>query len=298
MNIGGLITNVYVEADIVKNANISVGGILARNINGVITDVEFNGVVFGNIVGGIMAANYSSDIFNNNTGAGGLNDASNVGLIVPSSEVSYGSEIVNYNNLILSERTLDYFIENIHKFYSYKEITKTVGSSTQTEMMQYKYRAFGLFAGMSDIDNVATNNFDSKIYKVEYNTANKKIVLNSSDFIDNNSNGIDDNMEDNMKPINIEPDNSVEKIKFVQDNDNSYALNADGSFSEKGVKATENVRTIPKATIKSADKDVTLEHLTTIYITGVSVKHFDSWDKSSFTDDFVVFGVFELPKQN
>jgi len=277
LNIGGLITNVYVEADIIRNSNISVGGILARNINGVITDVEFNGVVFGNIVGGFMAANYSSDIFNKNTGAGGLIDTENVELIVPSSEVSYGTGIINYNNLTLSERTLDYFIENIHKFYSYREVTKTVGDTTETEMMQYKYRAFGLFAGMTDIETSKINN----VYYVE----DGSVILNGM------SNSVIE------KEIEIVPDNTVEKIKFVQDNDNSYALNTDGSFSEKGVKATENVRTITKTTIKSADKDVTLEHLTPIYITGVNVKHFDSWDKSSFTDDFVVFGVFELPDE-
>ena len=41
-------------------------------------------------------------------------------------------------------------------------------------------------------------------------------------------------------------------------------------------------------------KTKTLDYIIPIYITGVSVKHFDSWDKTSFTDDFVVFGVFEL----
>lgn len=312
LNIGGLITNVYVEADIIRNANISVGGILARNINGVITNVEFNGVVFGNIVGGIMAANYSSDIFKNNTGAGGLIDAENVTLIVPSSEVSYGTGINNYNNLILSERTLDYFIENSHKFYSYREVTTIVGAETKTEMMQYKYRAFGLFAGMSDIDNnTATDAFDSKITNIEYNTKDKKIILN----------GTENSIEN--KVVNIEPDNSVEKITFAGE-DGVYWMNSQGGFEKLQIayfeadgkyyqytldgdgnkvkdtskEWTENIRTITKATIKSADKDVTLEHLTTIYITGVSVKHFDSWDKSSFTDDFIVFGVFELPDEN
>jgi len=144
-------------------------------------------------------------------------------------------------------------------------------------MMQYKYRAFGLFAGMTDIETSKINN----VYYVE----DGSVILNGM------SNSVIE------KEIEIVPDNTVEKIKFVQDNDNSYALNTDGSFSEKGVKATENVRTITKTTIKSADKDVTLEHLTPIYITGVNVKHFDSWDKSSFTDDFVVFGVFELPDE-
>jgi len=303
LNIGGLITKVYVEADIVRNANISVGGILARNINGAITNAEFNGVVFGNIVGGIMAANYSSDIFNNNTGAGGLIDAENVELIVPNREVSYGTSINNYTNLTLSERTLDYFIENIHKFYSYREVTKTVGDTTETEMVQYKYRAFGLFAGMSDIETSKINN----VYYVE----DGSVVLNGT------TNSIVN------KAVNIEPDNSVEKIKFAGE-DGAYWMNSQGGFEKlqiayfeddgkyyqytldgEGNKVkdpsnewTERVRTIRKATIKSADKDVTLEHLTPIYITGVSVKHFDSWDKSSFTDDFVVFGVFELPKQN
>ena len=303
LNIGGLITNVYVEADIIRNSNISVGGILARNINGVITNAEFNGIVFGNIVGGIMAANYSSEIFNKNTGAGGLIDAENVELIVPNSEVSYGTSINNYTNLTLSERTLDYFIENIHKFYSYREVTKTVGDTTETEMMQYKYRAFGLFAGMSDIETSKINN----VYYVE----DGSVVLNGT------INSIEN------KAVNIEPDNSVEKVKFAGE-DGAYWMNSQGGFEKLQIayfeddekyyqytldgdgnkvkdtskEWTERVKTIAKATIKSADKDVTLDYLSTIYITGVSVKNFDSWDKSSFTDDFIVFGVFELPKQN
>ena len=126
---------------------------------------------------------------------------------------------------------------------------------------------------MTDVDHIVeTEVFDSKIVKVEYNTTDKKIVLNGT------TNSIVD------KVINIEPDNSVEKIKYANANDSTYALNPDGSFGVKGMEsaATNLVKTLTK----------NLDYLTPIYITGVKVNNFDSWDKTSFTSDFIVFGAF------
>ena len=100
---------------------------------------------------------------------------------------------------------------------------------------------------------------------------------------DIDSDGIDEEVQKNSfenKNINVEYDSASENIKYVlASNENSFAIKENGSF-ENG--ATDTVRTINKS----------LDYTTTIYITGVKVSVFDSWDKISCSNDFIVFGNF------
>lgn len=257
LNVGGLIRNVTAEVNIVKNANISIGGILARNINGVVNNVKFDGVVCGNITGGIMAANYSKEIFIANGGPGAINAALNLNLIVPDAvKYKQSGNVIEFEDLTLSEKTLQYFFDNILSFYTYKE--KSVDD--KKSLIQENYKAFGLFAGMTDLTN-------SEIQYVYYDNTNKVIMMNSSERLNRITN----------KLVGYEFISDETPLKKGE----AYWLMLNGEIkTDDPSLVKENVRVIP----------MSLDNVYTIYITGVKVNNFDSWDRSNFTDDFIVFG--------
>ena len=259
LNVGGLLRNVKVNTQIIKTGTTVVGGVVARNIAGVIADVEFEGVVQSrNITGVIMATNYSKETFEENTGASSITNVNNLDLIVPDVStfkyVENGNEI-EFENLTIHETTLQHFFNNITSFYTFS-MKKVQGKN---EISQNNLRAFGLFVGMTDNEN-------SLIDSIRYQDG-KQIVLNPT----SGSNYVE-------KPVGVDLPSGEVLIKLATD---KYYMKEDGSF-------TDNV--LDAGVIRTFEKTVNFAYR--IYITGVKVETFDNWDKVSFTNDFVVFGNF------
>lgn len=291
LNIGGLVKDVTAQVSIVRDSNISVGGIVARNVNGTINNVSFDGVVMGQITGVIMAANYSKFVFETNTGAGSISEGVNLNQVIPDSHIKYkekySSEPFGFENLTISEQTLQYFIDNIHRFYTYQEKTTMVEDVAKKELIQQKSRAFGLFVAMTDIDNTFITN-------VEYIQAGK-IVLN----------GLTANVEEKVVSIEYK-DNKIKARTLTEEK--SYWLKSDGSIANTMIRydssdyyeyiitedpdTGEKIKTNTNQWTKVKTIEMNLDCLYTIYITGAKVNAFDSWDKSAYTSDFVVFGNF------
>ena len=160
---------------------------------------------------------------------------------------------------------MQYFVDNIHRFYTYEEKSTTVDETTTKELIQQKSRAFGLFVAMTDLTDYE---IVEHIYYDQTDSNNKFIVLNSTDITKQN------NTE--SKNVGLEYDVTKGFVKSGA----SYYLKADGSFETTD--SNEEVRTIR----------TTADCLYTIYITGAKVNTFDSWYKGSYTSDFVVFGNF------
>ena len=125
---------------------------------------------------------------------------------------------------------------------------------------------------MTDIDTNTTtpDTFDSFIENVKYDITdedNVKIILNGEE---------EGNTEEKIVGVEFEDGNIKHK------NESLYWIKSNGSIVHSD-EWTEEIRTF---------EHDDLTNLTTIYITGVKVSSFDSWDKLAFSSDFVVFGKF------
>ena len=181
-NLGGLIRKVDVEAKIIKSEHLhTVAGVVGRNIAGTITDVCFDGELFGFHTGGIVGANYNKTILSKRTtGSGALSPqcADNKNLI-PSEDVQYYDEtsnkIDNFKNLSLGRVSLEYLVENSSKYYSYrvnKEDNTLPGITTEV-------RVLGLVVGLAYNAQIVEKN--TAKYKI--NLTDEKILFNSAETI-------------------------------------------------------------------------------------------------------------------
>lgn len=267
LNIGGLVRNVNVNVQIVTTGNTVVGGVVARNINGFVSDVKFEGVVqSGNITGVIMATNYSKETFASNTGASAITNSSNLNLVVPNgSTFTYkeNNEPIGFSNLVISESALKHLMDNISSFYTYAKYE----SESVDSLIQNNFRAFGLLVGMTD-------KVDSLVEYVYYDNG-KQIILNNATK--------PSNFEEKEVYVNLLPGEALIKLET-----NKYYIKEDGSFGLVSGGSVDKIKTFNKK----------LDYVYTIYITGAKVETFDNWDRSSFSEDFVVFGNFNPPDED
>lgn len=258
LNIGGLIKDVKVTANIIRSGSVSVGGIVARNINGTIQNAEFVGQLFGSITGGIMASDYSKELFEKNNAAGAIKYSIDLDYIVPVSDVVYkensiSADPLKFENLKLSKETVDYFVDNISKFYIFNK--KSVGA-VET-VVQDNFRAFGLLVGMTDDDSLGLG------LNIEYNEY-IRLGVGSSEVTEKD---FEHNEGDDF---------------YVVYNEDLHVIEAGESTKKYEIETLKNA--------KFYGFNRLIDSLCIIYITGVKTDVFDSWDKKAFTNNFIMFG--------
>ena len=182
-NLGGLVRNVNVKANIIKTEyGQMVSGVVGRNVYGTVSDVEFDGELFAYFTGGILAADYDDDIiFNVNTGSGALSDEckSNANLI-PTGHVKYleTNEIKHLQNVSLSSKALKYMLDNSSKYYTYKNDSAT--SNGNLEVITVKGKVLGMVVGLSYKAYAMTDLNGNEVEEFNINYSDSKITFNSS----------------------------------------------------------------------------------------------------------------------
>lgn len=253
LNIGGLVQNVSVKADIVKsNKDSIVGGIIGRNVNGIINSVGFDGKLMGDFVGAIVATDYVEDNTNNkNFYSISLDDECflNENLIT-NGVVKYfnynGQEIKNYQNLSISIDTIKYLLENINKFYGYKN-AKNLNASIIGK------KVYGLVAGLTNVSN---------------NIVNYGLNKDKTSFLVNNSN------------IEVIPEIGTFDVK----------VEGGRLLPSSAVESNFNigfVNIIKEANILPNDYK---NNVFVTYIIGSNVTVMDVWSTSVYGKDVLVFG--------
>ncbi|MBE5741012.1 MAG: hypothetical protein E7351_00540 [Clostridiales bacterium] len=167
-NLGGLVMNVDVTAYIKKsNLSVTIGGVIGRNVNGVVNNVSFDGELYGYFVGAIAGSNYDRDaVVRVTSGSGAISDdckQQDAG-IIPSSYVEYkqsSKTIANFENLTIKKSAYDYLINTQYKFYQYKKPNLEVGVEPKLSDIMSEYRVLGLVVGITNIadntDNMSVN---------------------------------------------------------------------------------------------------------------------------------------------
>lgn len=180
LNMGGLVRNVTAQVNINKTSfGQSVGGIVGRNIYGVVQNAYFDGELFAYITGGIVGTNYDKEVLLKTTsGNGALSDNCRAcKFLIPQSEIEYvqsSTPIINFSNVSISNKTLNYLIANLSKYYSY---TASEDTNATLDDLTSKTRVLGLIIGASYSD-FSTAFKDLNIYLDE---TNEKIVFNGSE---------------------------------------------------------------------------------------------------------------------
>lgn len=180
LNLGGLVRNVSVTANINKTLyNEMVAGIVGRNIYGTITDVYFEGQLYGHFTGGIIGADYTDKTLKDATaGSGALSvECRTNGNLIPSSVVNYtdGNAIVHLTNLTLSASTLSYLVENSSKYYTYVNSDDDPGN---LRAVTVRSKVLGLVVGLSYQDSIINKNVDG-IYNITFDDK-KNITFNAT----------------------------------------------------------------------------------------------------------------------
>jgi len=111
-----------------------------------------------------------------NTGAGTLSAdcKMNSSLLIPKEQIQYvdGEEIQNYQNIILTRRTMDYFLKVSQEFYSYKNNDE--GENT-LETIIIKNKVLGLIVGLGNVEDSVINKIEgSECYAIALVDGNVK----------------------------------------------------------------------------------------------------------------------------
>lgn len=206
-NLGGLVQNVYVEANINKTEHAQiVAGTVGRNVFGTISNCEYNGELFGYFTGGIVGADYNEVILlTASVGSGALSGECKLNKnLIPFQSVQYvkdGTEIKHLRNVSISRGAFNYMVENSKKYYSYRKVDGGAGS---LEAIMVKGRVLGLVAGLSCKDVILKDGNEMMI----------NIGENTVTF-----NGGKETMEPKTETITLQPDLGVE---FAFENINTF----------------------------------------------------------------------------
>ena len=263
LNLGGLVKNASTDANIISTSlNSVVGGIVGRNINGVVAESTFNGKAIGKYVGGIVGSDYSKQTLKNKT-SGMSAIVENCYNSIPESQIKYIYDITvdsndpkniisNFANVKIGKDALDYWIENLSKFYSYDLRESGIEISA-------KSRVLGLLIGATD--NAAKYDF-----------------LGQSVLDDTNGNGQKDDGEtmkwEGVSYFSLDGD-------YLEFNNGIIANNSD---KEKDVEiSTEDGN---KCEAKVFNINFTTQAVT--YVLGVEVPALDTWMQDGYLDDYML----------
>lgn len=283
LNFGGLVRNTgVVKVNIVrKSGSITIGGIVGRNINGLVTNVGVNGKLFGNITGAIIGSDYTKQAFMNNAGSGSITaSCKQVNLIAD--EIKYyensqdmeANEPIKIENLVIGKLAVDFMFEQINNIYTWDNVNG--------ELIQYCYKAFGLYVGMSNVGYAQDAYYSSAIYdnvsSLGHTVSYKSVIVtinytNDGEIILND--GINYYEKDK---IYAEEELTVDAVN------RKYGLAIPSATIDTGVEIVKR----PLYTRKAFKRDG-LEYYHHVYIVGANVAGFDSWNKESFSNDYVIF---------
>ena len=181
-NLGGLVKEVDVTANIIKTEySQTSSGIVGRNVNGTIANAHYDGEIISYFAGGIVGANYSDEILlSATTGTGAIHgECKQNSNLIPTAQIAYwdnDEKVENFDNVSLSINALNKMIDNLTKFYSYKNDTSTNNGTLSS--ITIKSKVLGLVAGLSYNTNAVSKT--DNCYHINYDTQNNKIIFNSS----------------------------------------------------------------------------------------------------------------------
>ena len=259
LNLGGLVKNASTDASIISSSlNSVVGGIVGRNINGVVVESTFNGKAFGKYVGGIVGSDYSKQTLKNKT-SGMSAVAENCYNSIPENQIKYIDDIKvdsddpkniisNFANVKIGKDALEYWIENLSKFYSHDLRESGIETSA-------KSRVLGLLIGATD--NAAKYDF-----------------LGQSVLDDTNGNGQKD-------------DGEIMKWEGVSyfSLDGDYLVFNNGTIAtKKGIQIP--IEDSKKCETNVFNINFTIQAVT--YVLGVEVPALDSWMQDKYLDDYML----------
>ncbi len=179
LNLGGLVKDVEVRANIIKtDYSQTTGGIIGRNVNGVVANAYFDGELISYFTGGIVGANYNYRILADaTTGTGAIHGECKVNSkLIPTGQIEYFEDVVeitNFTNVSLSLNAFELMIENSSSFYSYKNDN----NSTSLSAITIKSKVLGLVVGLSCVENIVGKTSD--VYNINYNATNEIITFNA-----------------------------------------------------------------------------------------------------------------------
>ncbi len=176
LNLGGYINGGTVKANIADGTSANVGGIIGRNINGSVWNVTFDGQLFATYTGGVVAADYSNVGTANPSdmliykrmisgGPGSLNFSDQEFESVIPKQITFGVTST-VNNVSLTKETLNYWFENLHRFYTYNV------NRTDVDGAVVHANVLGLMVGLYSSEDLFNSiNFG-------YNTLGECLVFN------------------------------------------------------------------------------------------------------------------------
>lgn len=257
LNLGGLVDNVKVNVDIIKNNNSTdtvVGGIVGRDFEGCVSNCTFDGKLLAYITGGIIGGDYSAEYLSNHqSNPGALTQVCKEQLI------SYGATTTlklsqDKTNDIKQNKVgvnaLMYWFENRDLFYFYDEPI-----NDQTPVQPSRRRVLGMIVGV-------TINYEDPAHINKY-------VLTYNDGLE-----VSKDVNDNRKNIyDILVDNGVEA--GTEDD----LLLFEGEDNKKQVYVIDN-----------NPSEFTFDKAYVMYITGAYANSVDGWMGDAYTEEMIVFG--------
>ncbi len=201
LNLAGLINNTTVTMNIEKTTdNTTVGGIVGRNVLGFVSDVKFDGKLFGLYVGGIIGADFKGiDLINLNSGSGAIYEECK--FAVPT-KITYLNFENTITNATISRDTLLYLIENLNRFYTFSTTTNSYFDSSTIN----RIRVLGLGIGLQS-DGINMN----LIYGYDND---KNFVINGEINIPTKVGKLENEYYD-MPYMNLLTDNEIEEDYYI-----------------------------------------------------------------------------------
>ena len=266
-NVGGLVQNTTANftSEREQGIDITIGGIVGRNIYGTVTDSTFTGKIVAYFTGGIIGAEYQTSSLNKVvSGSGAIYDESRLA-VLPDSNIAYkatsSSEAIQHlTNTAISVETLAYWLNNLNKFYSIRNIE--CEDISEDGVIVYN-KVLGLCVGVTDKYNA------SLIYNYGLDTQQQLFMFNSAG-----------KTCDSVGVIS-----RIVGQKEVNKEDGSGGKDIVDMIQTWSV---ANIITTP-ITYKDGEtiKTITGTYLT--YIIGAETKTFNAWDKQSYGPDRLVF---------
>lgn len=188
LNLGGLVKDVRVEQMKVNHTTFgySVGGIVGRNVYGTVANAFFNGEISAYFTGGIVAVDYDDKIFlSAAAGNGAINVlCKNNDNLVPKNKIEYcenDTPISHYSNVALSISTLQFFVDNSNRFYSYQYNSDfkydEAGNENNLSKVIVKSKVLGLVVALS-YENSIMNKQGAYKYKIE--KGEQEVIFNTT----------------------------------------------------------------------------------------------------------------------
>ena len=252
LNAGGLVQNTKASFTCERNdREITIGGIIGRNIYGVVTDSISDAKIIGYYTGGIVGSNYKYQTLQKVSSSSGAvtEDCRKNAKLIPTSQVIYkanesATPVVNFKNTGLTINSLSYFVQNTNKFH-----TVSQNEGTFSKAVVYN-RVLGLCIGLTDDPTYVINS-----YGVE--GGDEKLLM----F--------------NAQSYNVSPQIGVVTIKVGEKKDIDQEWPCSNVLKISDLKLTDK-----------EGNEITGTYMT--YITGAVISEYDAWERNRYAADMLI----------